>query len=162
MCINDLLRLNLCIIVKKHCCHSRQYGDVSVIGEDTPRWRVFIGILYMIVSMLVLVTAFSAAAEKANEGNPLDWLQRRVIEYFKRNKQDQMLYARIRKIVWIKVSHIVVQFLFINLIGVFIARCFINASEEENQQWTWMTTFYWSVQTTTTIGVSHKLCLLGS
>lgn len=149
---------------------------MSVIGDDeTPRWRVFMGILYMIISMVVLVTAFSAAAEKANERNPLDLLQRQVIGYFERNnEQDQMLDARIRKIVWIKISHIVLQFLLINLIGVFIARCFINASEKEEEQWTWMTTLYWSVQTTTTIGVSrsqrfvdrssvtvtHSICLL--
>jgi hypothetical protein len=132
------------------------YGDVSVIGDDTPppRWRVFIGILYMIVSLIVLVTAFNSAVGAAE--NPLDKLQEIGIALFGGDKSssDTFLYQRIRRVKAVKLSIIAIEFFTLNLLGVFAARFFVNASDVEEEQWTWMTTLYWSVQTTTTIGVS--------
>ena len=51
-------------------------------GDSVDDWQILLGILYMLFSMVVLATAFSAAASRANEGNPLDKLQAKVIELF--------------------------------------------------------------------------------
>jgi hypothetical protein len=112
------------------------------------------GILYMILSMAVLVTAISAVV--SSTGNPLDRLHDWAMDYFVRSvDKEKFLYQLIHRTYVVKFSIIAVEFLALNLIGVLLARIFVRLSEEETQQWTWMTTFYWSVQTTTTIGVSH-------
>ena len=127
---------------------------------ETPRWRVFIGILFMIVSCIVLVTAVSAAMGSA--GNPLDPLQDMLIQAFggATSSKDKFLYQRIRRVRFVKLSIIAIEFFVLNLLGVFVARLFIRESDVEDEQWTWMMTLYWSVQTTTTIGVRIMLLRL--
>jgi hypothetical protein len=44
----------------------------------------------------------------------------------------------------------------LNFFGLLVARAFVNRSEGEGEDWNWMTTFYWAVQTTTTIGKSEE------
>jgi hypothetical protein len=130
------------------------YGDVSIIGgNDTPRWRVFIGILYMCISVVVLVTAFSAAVE-ASATSPIDVIQDKIMNAVGGQlRKGELLYKRIRRVYALKLSIILAQFFALNLLGIFVARAFVNASDVEEEKWSWMTTFYWSVQTTTTIGV---------
>jgi len=41
------------------------YGDLSVLGSPGQKWETFIGALYMIISVVVAVQAFSAAADSA-------------------------------------------------------------------------------------------------
>ncbi|GAX13327.1 hypothetical protein FisN_17Hh268 [Fistulifera solaris] len=129
------------------------YGDVSVIDAnlEQPRWHVLMGILYMILSMAVLVTAISAVV--SSTGNPLDRMHDWAMDHFVRSvDKEKFLYQLIHRTYMVKFSIIAVEFLALNLIGVLLARIFVRLSEEETQQWTWMTTFYWAVQTTTTIG----------
>lgn len=131
-----------------------RYGDVSVIDSnlDHPRWHVLMGILYMIMSMVVLVTAISAVI--SSTGNPLDRINDWAMDYFVRSvEKEKFLYQLIHRSYIVKISIIAIQFLGLNLIGVLLARIFVSLSEEETEQWTWMTTFYWAIQTTTTIGV---------
>ena len=107
----------------------------------------------MILSMVVLVTAISAVV--SSTGNPLDKMHDWAMDYFVRSvDKEKFLYELIRRCYFVKIFIIAVEFLALNLIGVLLARIFIRLSAEENEQWTWMTTFYWAVQTTTTIGVS--------
>lgn len=136
------------------CSIMARYGDVSVIDSnlDHPRWHVLMGILYMIMSMVVLVTAISAVI--SSTGNPLDRINDWAMDYFVRSvEKEKFLYQLIHRSYIVKISIIAIQFLGLNLIGVLLARIFVSLSEEETEQWTWMTTFYWAIQTTTTIGV---------
>eukprot|EP00550_Attheya_septentrionalis_P008590 CAMPEP_0198292822 /NCGR_PEP_ID=MMETSP1449-20131203/14159_1 /TAXON_ID=420275 /ORGANISM="Attheya septentrionalis, Strain CCMP2084" /LENGTH=491 /DNA_ID=CAMNT_0043992135 /DNA_START=190 /DNA_END=1665 /DNA_ORIENTATION=+ len=125
------------------------YGDLSV--NANVRWRGFIGIVYMIVSLVVAIMAFSAAADNVftpfgiYEERFLTWV---VGDYVK----GTFLHERIRWLKIVKLTEIAVEFFSLNLIGIFCVRLFILRSDLEGFQWTWMETFYWSVQTTTTIG----------
>lgn len=128
------------------------YGDLSVEKQD--RWRVFIGICYMIVSLLVAIQAFSAAVDTAF--NPLSlWSQKMWDAFLPNDEKDATLLKRLRKVKAVKITEIVAQFTVLNLIGLFAARCFVRwgvSDGEPEQDSTWMTTLYWAVQTTTTIG----------
>jgi len=123
------------------------YGDVSVSNED--KWRLFIGTLYMLLAIIVAITAFSAAAERAYE---LSFSRlNRLVEFLIDNltiksSDDKPLYQQMREIKIIKISEIVAQLLVLNLIGLFVSRAFVH------NRWNWMTSFYWVIQTTTTIG----------
>lgn len=133
-----------------------RYGDVSVIDPnlDQPRWHVLLGILYMILSMGVLVTAISAVV--SSTGNPLDRMHDWAMDYFVRSvDKEKFLYQLIHRTYLVKFFIIAVEFFALNLTGVLFARIFVSLSEEETQQWTWMTTCYWAIQTTTTIGVRN-------
>lgn len=124
------------------------YGDLSV--SQDPRWRSLIGIIYMVVSMLVAIVAFTAAANHAF--SPIADLNRKFFDKFLGDINElEFLHQRVRRVKFLKYFEIACQFSCLNLVGVFASRFFfLNAPEDE--KWTWMTSFYWSVQTTTTIG----------
>jgi len=123
------------------------YGDVSV-SKDT-RGYVFVGIAYMIVALLVAVTAFSAAADNAFSKFG-DWNEK-IVSFLTGNLlEGNLLHEKMRKLKVVKLTDIFFQFLLLNVIGMFLARFFVRSDPE----WTWMTTFYWAVQTTTTVGRS--------
>jgi hypothetical protein len=125
------------------------YGDLKV--EQSPRWRSFIGSLYMIVSIVVAVVAFSAAA--GNAFSPLNTYDAWIANFFIGDPHpNDFLYTRVARVKLVKITEIVVQFVLLNLIGVFVTRYYARHSEVEEQQWTWMTSLYWAIQTTTTIG----------
>ena len=131
------------------------YGDVSVAGEAT--WRVFIGIVFMFASVVVGLTVFSTAAEAAMNSVGVSPSRYALSKYLSRMVDNYdgtsvPLYKQIRRILYLRVAELVVYFLFFNLIGIFLARIFVRDAELYGAQWSWMTTFYWSVQTTTTIG----------
>jgi len=117
----------------------------------------------MIVAVGVAYTVVSVAAEAAlnavqiGEGGTI--LFRQASKYVKVDDPDMPLHKRVRRIVALRVFELVIWFLLLNLVGVFVARYFVRNTDIENQQWDWMTTLYWAVQTTTTIGA---LSLLGS
>lgn len=83
-----------------------------------------------------------------------DW----AMDYFVRRAEKQkLLYQLVQRSYLVKIVLISAEFLALNLIGVLLARIFVRLSEEEREQWSWMTTFYWAIQTTTTVGVSLKI-----
>ena len=105
----------------------------------------------MILGVVVLVTTVSVSYP----GNPLDKMHNWAMKRFVRSvEKEKFLSQLVRRTYFLKFSIIAGEFLGLNLLGVFLARIFVRLSGEETQQWTWMTTFYWAVQTTTTIGVS--------
>ena len=125
------------------------YGDVSV--DLDARWHVLLGVLYMIIALVVVVLAFSAAADEAFSG--FASINERAVSFFTGNLlEGKLLHQQIRRVATVKLFEIIFQFTLLNLIGLFAARLFIRFSGDEEAQWTWMTTFYWAVQTTTTIG----------
>jgi hypothetical protein len=132
------------------------YGDVSLSGGD--RWRTFIGVVYMLVSLIVGYTVFASAAEAAlvdgfdidGSGRATPILFRPFVKKF--DPKTTPLYKQVQRITFFRVSELLIYFFALNLVGMFAARIFIHYSDVEGEQWDWMTTFYWAVQTTTTIG----------
>ena len=144
-------------------CALAGYGDVTV--EKNTNLSIFYGILYMIASVLVAMTAFSAAAERAV--SPIAEFNKRVLgsipalssfsKHFMSTitgdlKEDELLYKRVGRMRLFALTEVTLQFVSLNLFGVFVARIFVLAWHADKAAWTWMTTFYWAVQTTTTIG----------
>lgn len=123
--------------------------------QQSPRWRSFIGSLYMVLSMVVAVAAFSAAA--GNAFSYFDDLDDKIVEIFiKSEKADESYRARVARAKTVKLVGIIFQFLSLNLLGVFVSRAFASSSfreggGDEAEEWTWMTSFYWAIQTTTTV-----------
>ena len=66
--------------------------------------------------------------------------------------EEMPLYKKVRRMILLRVTELIIYFLGLNLIGILVARFFVTYSEVEGQQWNWMTTIYWAIQTTTTIG----------
>eukprot|EP00545_Synedropsis_sp_CCMP1620_P002586 CAMPEP_0119004224 /NCGR_PEP_ID=MMETSP1176-20130426/1025_1 /TAXON_ID=265551 /ORGANISM="Synedropsis recta cf, Strain CCMP1620" /LENGTH=498 /DNA_ID=CAMNT_0006955909 /DNA_START=26 /DNA_END=1522 /DNA_ORIENTATION=+ len=126
------------------------YGDVSVTKGETH--KVFFGMMYMIFSNIILIVAFSAAADSGF--SVFDRFQEQVImRVIGKPNNDELLYQKIRRLKFLRISQIVFVFIFLNLIGVFANRLFLLGESKELQaQYNWMTSFYWAVQTTTTIG----------
>jgi len=126
------------------------YGDLTV--EKDTRWRTFIGVAYMILSVGVAVVAFSAAAD--NAFTPLGDLWTKVSNYLIGEPDpDAFLYQRIRRIKFVRLGQIFFQFLALNLLGTVVSRAFVPFTVDgEEFDWTWMTSLYLAVQTTTTIG----------
>lgn len=129
------------------------YGDVSV-SKDA-KWKVFIGALYMLLSIVVAMTAFAAAADTAYNVTlgPLNAMTESLLNSVGGHSSDKkMLHEHIRRVKIIKIAEVVVQLALLNLVGIFVSRAFANNATLEDEQWDWMTSFYWSIQTTTTIG----------
>eukprot|EP00934_Nitzschia_sp_Nitz4_P009265 Nitzschia sp. Nitz4//scaffold31_size150131//117489//120534//NITZ4_002847-RA/size150131-augustus-gene-0.8-mRNA-1//1//CDS//3329547716//9255//frame0 len=127
------------------------YGDVSLASEDG--WRVFIGIVFMLVAMGVAYTVFSTAAGAALDASHIGNVAESIIgPYLSKMDDSTPLYVQIRRVVAFRISELVFWFFALNLIGMFLVRIFIRNTDVESQDWSWMDTFYWAVQTTTTIG----------
>ena len=126
------------------------YGDLTV--SQDPRWKSFIGSLYMLIAMVVAVVSFSAAADTAS--TPIQRTVDRLFERFDANRVDseEFLYKKIRRIKFIRLTEIFVLVFAFILIGVIASQVAVAFEEDPEAQWTWMTSFYWAVQTTTTIG----------
>lgn len=108
-------------------------------------------------------TVFSTAASAALSMVQIDGAGQTssiLFRPFVRNIDDVSLplHERVRRLVMFRVAELLVWFIVLNALGVFMARFFIRTSDIDSQQWDWMTTFYWAVQTTTTIGESPRAC----
>jgi len=134
-------------LVFTYLLHSVGYGDLTVTQDV--RWRSFIGSMYSILSVVISALAVSAAAGAAV--SPFEVSLQRLCNYFLGEaKSDDFLYKRIRRAKFMKLGEITVQFFVLNLLGIFAVR--IAVATDASQSQTWMTTFYWAIQTTTTIG----------
>lgn len=127
------------------------YGDL-VVDQD-PKYASFIGSIYMLISMVVAVVAFSAVADTAF--SPLETFFNKLFQRFSPKKEkDLFLHERIKKIKFIKLFELSFEIFSFILLGVFASRIAVHFDNdpELGTDWTWMTSFYWAVQTTTTIG----------
>lgn len=127
------------------------YGDLTV--SQDPRWRSFVGSMYMILSVVVAAVAFSAAADAAV--SPFEnFIHKLCVYIFGEEKEKEFLYKQIRRLKFTKLGEIAVQFFLLNLLGVFASRVAVVLEDgsDPDKLWTWMTSFYWAIQTTTTIG----------
>lgn len=127
------------------------YGDLSVT-KDAETYKVFFGACYMIFSNIILIGAFSAAIDSGF--SPLARFQEQVImRVIGKPTADELLYRKIRRLRILRISQIIFRFVALNLVGVFANQLFLlGESDELRGEWDWMLSFYWAVQTTTTIG----------
>jgi hypothetical protein len=118
--------------------------------QKNTRGYVFVGIAYMIIALIVAVTAFSAAADTAF--SRFSGTNEKILSFATGNLlEGKLLHEQMRRIKILKLFDILIQFTLLNVIGMFIARFFVR-NYVSDTDWTWMTTFYWAVQTTTTVG----------
>ena len=128
------------------------YGDVSLYEEGN-NWTSFVAIIYMLFAMAIAFTVFTSAAKMALDGifkfNVFSSLKTKIM-----GSKDITLYKQVRRLIALRVVELTIYFLALNATGIFVARIFVHYSDVEGQQWSWMTTIYWAIQTTTTIGTS--------
>ena len=155
------------------------YGDVTVLynsanpdidtgtttSSDVETWRIFIATIYMILSLIVSVVGFQAGLD-----NNFSWIRQRLDIFGRRvyeilrdahlvkgihDKHDEII-SRMRWSKILQLVEITLIFLILNLVGVFALQLsLLNEKENEHGErmyLSWMESFYWSVQTTTTIG----------
>ena len=151
------------------------YGDVTVFtsgggsaassAPEPDAGRVFLAILFLILSLVVSVVGFQAGLDShfSPFRRRLDVFGRRVYEILKEahvvgRSQDKLddVASRMR---WSKVSQlseICLVFLLLNLVGAAAVQLSLFGETEnefgEKLSISWMTSFYWAVQTTTTVG----------
>jgi hypothetical protein len=129
------------------------YGDVSIVGSGTEGWRVGLGTLFMIVAMVVAVTVFSQLSSMAvgfTQGVASPWMAP-LFKPFTDHAESKPLWYQLRTVKFIRMFELSLYFVLLNLFGMFVARIIFVAGTEK-VDWSWMTTFYWAVQTSTTIG----------
>jgi hypothetical protein len=128
------------------------YGDVSLYEEGN-NWTTFVAIIYMLFAMAIAFTVFTSAAKMALDGifkfNVFSSLKTKIMD-----SEDTTLYKQVRRLIALRVVELTIYFLALNATGIFVTRIFVNYSDVEGQQWSWMTSIYWAIQTTTTIGTS--------
>jgi len=122
------------------------YGDVRVSSGNTT-----IGTIYMIVSICVSILAFGAAAQDAFA--PFEKLYARYLQINPdKVAEGEIIYKRIARIRLIKLTEIALHFVALNLVGVVVSQYFEGAYSDAQIKWTVAQSFYWAVQSTTTIG----------
>ena len=146
------------------------YGTTTVlVGEnnyddDVPsseKWRIFIAILFMILSLIVLVVGFQAGLETSFSPfrRRLDVFGHRVYEILRdasivkgANDKHEGIVSKFSQL-----AEICLIFLILNVLGVFALQLSLLSQSAENNlgevlHISWMESLYWAVQTTTTIG----------
>ena len=114
--------------------------------------------------MTVAVTVFSsmtdAILDKAGtsgESDVLSPLSKPLAKLY----ASKSLTQRLKYTFTLRLLEIFIFFLAINILGMVVAKAIVSADatdqgydETDERYWSWMVAFYWSVQTTTTIGKS--------
>lgn len=107
----------------------------------------------MIISKITLFVAFSNAVQHSALSDFLQRFDDDLLAWAVRSEDHtELMYKKIRRLKLVRISQILVNFFALNLVGVFGSRFFINNATLEGEDWDWMTSLYWAVQTTTTIG----------
>lgn len=119
------------------------YGDLTV--EKESKGRIFVGILFMIFSILMAIMFFGAVADTALskvQGPIRSWFDKVFASFsyliFGEPREDDQIYMRVRRVRFKIIVEIVVQFTLLNLIGVLVSRFFANnRADEEGEDWDW-------------------------
>ena len=126
------------------------YGDISVMSEEEDILSPLVGIIFMCISLIYAVTAFSALLDQLYSNfDSLDlksFFFGRFIDTDSSHFNELPLHKQLARIKVVRMAEIFLSFLTLNLFGMFIVKIFVRSD------WSWMTSFYWAVQTTTTIG----------
>lgn len=130
--------------------------------SQDPMWHSLLGSLYMLVATVVAVVAFTAAADLTT--SPFHDTIRSIFRHLENPRNDAVaerlfLHQRLRRIKIVRLTEIFVEVLLFVLIGVVASQICVafddtNDGDVDAQasKWNWMTSFYWAIQTTTTIG----------
>ena len=107
----------------------------------------------MVISLIYAVTTFSALLDRVYSGFDSLALNSRLFGRFidtsDPNFDTLPVWKQLRRIQYVRCAEIFLYFLLLNVFGMCIVMIFVKDSDPN---WTWMTGFYWAVQTTTTIG----------
>jgi len=135
------------------------YGDITIFsGEDyVENWRIFIAVLYMCLSLVVSVVGLQAGLDGSY--NPfkkrIDIFLSRCYDIVNEKKNLDKYEDSMMRMKWIKIAELIeimLIFFFLNLLGVIFLRIFLAFDNETETIMSWMESFYWAVQTTTTVG----------
>jgi Ion channel len=133
------------------------YGDINFTNSSAGNpWRMYIGSVFILVSILmgytVLATAANANLERMGNRSKIS---RYIVERFNTEGDRLPLHKQIRIVAGFRMAELVLFLIFHVSAGVFAARFAIRYSNQPEHQWSWMTTYYWAIQTVTTVG-KHK------
>ena len=129
---------------------------------DVESWRIFIATLYMILSVIVTVIGFRAGLNSNYHPfrRRLDIFGNRVYEILKDanilvgakyDKHDEIV-KRMRWSKFVQLAELILSFLVLTLIGMVAIQISLLGYDANEMSLSWMESFYWAVQTTTTIG----------
>ena len=133
----------------------------------------------MLVAATVFSTAAEAALDGFDASSGYKWISK-MIESYDGNNTTIPLHKQVRRIFWYRVSQLVILFVTFNAIGMVLFKISVRrefhshhndddgggggggggddlllSSENittDEHDWSWMKTFYWAIQTTTTVG----------
>ncbi|EJK72242.1 hypothetical protein THAOC_06240, partial [Thalassiosira oceanica] len=136
------------------------YGDVTVLKGtgNVDGWRIFVATLYMVASLVVSVVAlqFGLDSKFSPFRRRFGQFCSRVLDIVQRTRPtEDKLVDITRRMRWAKyaqIAEILAVFLILNLIGMFAVQIALLTPSGQNMTISWMESFYWAVQTTTTIG----------
>lgn len=130
------------------------YGDINFADSSAGNpWRMYIGSVFILVSILMGYTVLAAAANANLErmGNRSK-ISSYIVERFSAEGDRVPLHKQIRIVAGFRMAELIMFFIFHISTGVFAARFAIRYSNSPEHQWSWMTTYYWAIQTVTTVG----------
>ena len=136
------------------------YGDVTVLkGDgDVEGWRVLIATIFMVMSLIVSVVAlqFGLDSKFSPFRRRFDQFCGRVLDIVQSARPTEDKHVDItRRMRWTKyaqIAEILTVFLILNLIGMFAVQIALLTPSGQGMTISWIESFYWAVQTTTTIG----------
>ena len=136
------------------------YGDVTVLkGDgDVEGWRVLIATIFMVMSLIVSVVAlqFGLDSKFSPFRRRSDQFCGRVLDIVQSARPTEDKHVDItRRMRWTKyaqIAEILTVFLILNLIGMFAVQIALLTPSGQDMTLSWVVSFYWAVQTTTTIG----------
>ena len=152
------------------------YGDVTVLinknvdGEEddaiVENWRIFIATLYMLLSLMVTIVGFLAGYNsrfRPFRGH-LSKFGNRVYEILRdakvrrkggvNNDKHEEMVSCMRWAKFSQLTELTLSFLILTLIGMFAVQLSLlgENANESGISLSWMESFYWAVQITTSIG----------
>ena len=127
------------------------YGDLSVTGNTN--WSLFQGSMFMLFSNFILIFAFGEVA--ANSFAPLEGIQTRLNAWILGKPNDgELLWKKIRRLKVAMAIELIGQFILLIAIGICATQVYRSTTTIPEEQWNFMTSLYWAIQTTTTVGTN--------
>ena len=129
------------------------YGDLHVSTESS--LNVIVGTVYMIAAQFILILFVSNV--NTTNWKPLEKVNEIIMQKaLGKLDGNELPFHKIRRVRMVRMGQIMLMYLFLNSVGVFAARLFVNSAANNNEswaeEWTWLTSIYWAIQTSSTIG----------
>ena len=143
---------SLAVLLSLSLFHTEGYGDLhATLGN---RGSMFIAAIYAIISKITLFVAYSNAIHHSSMHSFFKGMDENKLKAWAVRPGDhtELMYKKIRRLEILRIIQVFCNFFVVNLVGVFASRFFVQSATIEGETWDWMTSLYWAVQTTTTIG----------